>query len=124
MWPATPVPEPARTRRPRYDSRSFERRYDWPSPRPTPTRSASSWAAEGIGPTDDQMAVEVAGALLAGPYPELGVRRIDEVIGFAPNADVAGTTGAALLAPQELRTHDIRTLLAGAAMAFGRDPSK
>ncbi|WP_232327652.1 neutral zinc metallopeptidase [Herbidospora yilanensis] len=66
-------------------------------------------------------AAEVARALTAGPYPELGGRRLDEILTF--DRDLADRQASALLlrmAPDP--RSNVRTLLASAALAFARDP--
>ncbi|WP_030450271.1 hypothetical protein [Herbidospora cretacea] len=67
-------------------------------------------------------AAEVATALVAGPYPELGGRRLDEILTF--DRDLADRQARALLqrmAPDPRA--GVRTLLASAALAFARDPA-
>ncbi|WP_066362059.1 hypothetical protein [Herbidospora mongoliensis] len=64
---------------------------------------------------------EVATAVVAGPYPELGGHRLDEILTF--DRDLADRQARALLlrmAPDA--RSNVRTLLSSAALAFARDP--
>lgn len=84
---------------------------------------AGRWSAAGIGPTEDATARAVATALVEGPYPRLGVKRLDEMTGLEANAVAVVTTCRKLLRPQQLTTTDVRTLVAGAALAFATNPA-
>ncbi|GLX92794.1 hypothetical protein [Herbidospora sp. NBRC 101105] len=71
--------------------------------------------------TSATQAAAVATALVAGPYPELGGHRLDEILTF--DRDLADRQARALLlrmAPDP--RSNVRTLLASAALAFARDP--
>jgi len=90
------------------------------------TELRSGWADDGVM-TDlgDQApeAAAVAGALVAGPYPELGGGPITRVVGFgakrlADHRDDA----AALLDRRPPGTNDARTLMAAAGRAYALNP--
>lgn len=83
---------------------------------------AQRWAAEGVEAADDRTARKVAEALLTGPYPELGVDRLDTMTGLGARGSEAADTHEELGRQRQLTTGDVRTLLAGAALAFASDP--
>ncbi len=71
---------------------------------------------------DSSGAAVVAQALVAGPYPGLSNRRLDEVVSCRDQGDL-GTQPQDLLNGFMPTTSDIRTLLAVAARAFMDDPA-
>lgn len=73
----------------------------------------------------DDEAVHVVRALIAGPYPEFGCVPLTSLVDASPWETLAAQTATALLQPAELSMGiDVRCLLAGAGLAFARNPKK
>jgi hypothetical protein len=66
----------------------------------------------------------IAGALLAGPYPELGGGALSDVLAFTANDHTQAQDDAdRLLAEVRPQTDDARVLFAAARLAYERDPA-
>lgn len=73
----------------------------------------------------DEEAAHVVRALIAGPYPQFGGVPLTSLIDSSSWETLAAQTATALLQPAELSMGiDVRCLLAGAGLAFARDPGK
>lgn len=67
----------------------------------------------------------IVGALLDGPYPNLGGRRLDEILSFSPNDHAAARNAASdLLKDFNPSRRDVRLVLAAARLAFEQNPQK
>jgi hypothetical protein len=66
---------------------------------------------------------QVVGAFLRGPYPELSGKALTEVLSFSrADQNAAMETAERILEGRELLRGAIRPLLAGAYLAFARNP--
>jgi hypothetical protein len=92
------------------------------------TELRGGWADDGVMTDLGDQAQEVAavaGALVAGPYPELGGGPLTRVVGFgAKRLADQRNDAAALLDRRPPGTNDARTLMAAAGRAYAQDPQE